>query len=505
VQRLGFRGWLDDQMLNQPMTLHRAYQDQIYADLNSGHTDRSYLWGEATHSIDGFNSSTSFARAAIAGSDQLRQRVAFALSQILVVSRRDPHFQSNPRALLGYYDLFVRNAFGNYHDLLRKVTFHPVMGAYLSHLGNQQAHPEIHQYPDENFAREVMQLFSIGLWQLNTNGLRKLDDAGQPIPTYNNRQITEFARVFTGFWFGGQRWGVGGWEDSDYFVPMDLWVEKHDFGRKTLLDGFVVPARPPTVENAVLDVDDALLNIFDHPNTAPFLSRQLIQFLVTSNPSSNYVARVAAVFADNGAGVRGDLGAVVRGILLDDEARGTPGSAGGPEFGRLKDPLQRAMGLARIERLAACTNLVWWMHLEFDHSSLQEPLNSISVFNFYRPDYQPPGLLAQAGLVAPAFQILDGYTAIAFPNKLWEITEGGLKIQDSYSFPPDYSALLPYAADPLALLDQLNVLFCGGSMSSGTHDILLAAVQQLPPNEALARVRLAVYLAVTSPDGAIQR
>jgi uncharacterized protein (DUF1800 family) len=505
VQRLGFSGWLNDQMSNQPLTLHRLYQDQIFNDFNNGHTDHSYVMNNESGLVDGYNITTSFARAAIGAPDQLRQRVAFALSQSLVVSRREILLAKNARALTGYYDVLVRNAFGNYYDLLREVAFHPVMGIYLSHLGNQQAHPDINQYPDENFARELMQLFTIGLWQLETNGLRKLDDAGQPIPTYNNRQVTEFARVFTGFWYGGQRWGVGGGAENDFLVPMGLCAEKHDFGSKALLDGFVVPARSPSVDNAIRDVDDALRNVFEHPNTAPFVCRQLIQFLVTSNPSSNYVARIAAIFADNGAGIRGDLGAVVRAILLDQEARDASWPEAAPEFGRLKDPLQRAMGLARVERMFTHTNLVWWMTREFYRSSSQEPLDAPNVFNFYRPHYQPPGLLTEHGLVGPAFQILDGFTSIAFPNKLWEITESGLMREDTYSFPPDYSDLLRLAGDSSALTDELNLLFCSGSMSPTTRGIIINAVEQMPLNEPLARIRLAVYLAAASPEGAIQR
>ena len=191
-------------------------------------------------------------------------------------------------------------------------------------------------------------MFSIGLWQLNPDGSRQLDGYGQPIPTYSNREITEFARVFTGLWFGGQTWGNGGWSDEDSTVPMQMWAEKHDFGSKTLHNGFVIPARAATVDNGIRDIEDALHNLFEHPNTAPFISRQLIQFLVTSNPSSNYVARISAKFANNGAGRRGDLAAVVKAILLDPEARDARWYAGAPEFGRLKEPVQRAMAVARV-------------------------------------------------------------------------------------------------------------------------------------------------------------
>ncbi|HEY6170243.1 MAG TPA: DUF1800 family protein, partial [Verrucomicrobiae bacterium] len=432
VQQLGFAAWIDDQITNQPATLHKKYIEQIEADFNGPRTDLTYSFNDMDQYINGNNCTTPFARAAIGGPDQLRQRVAFALSQILVTSRRDPNLENKPLAMSGYYDIFVRNAFGNYADILREVTLSPVMGRYLSHVGNQKARPEINQYPDENYAREVQQLFTIGLWQLNTDGTRQLDAFGQPIPTYNNGQITEFARVFTGLWFGGQAWGNGGWTDDDSTVPMQMWAEKHDFGAKTLLNGFTIPARAPIVENGMHDVDDALRSLFEHPNTPPFICKQLIQFFVTSNPSSNYVARVSAKFINNGAGKRGDLGAVVKAVLLDSEARDARWYAGAPEFGRLKEPVQRAMAIARAGNLGRYTNLLWWTWGEFSSASFQEPGYAPSVFNFFRPGYQPPGLLTQYGLVGPVFQITDSYSSISLPNKLWEFTEEGLRLWGTY-------------------------------------------------------------------------
>lgn len=505
VQQLGLEGWIGDQITNQPPTLHRPYIEHIYADFDGARTDLTYSFNELDQFVNGNNATTPFARAVIAGPDQLRQRVAFALSQILVASRRDPNLENKPLAMTHFYDIFVRKAFGNYFDVLREVTFHPVMGRYLSHIGNQKARPEINQYPDENYAREVQQLFTIGLWELNLDGTRKLDPIGQPIPTYGNAQITEFARVFTGLWFGGQAWGNGGWSDDDCSVPMQMWADKHDFGIKTLLNGFVIPARTPTVANGIRDVDDALRHLFDHPNTPPFVSRQLIQFMVTSNPSTGYVARVASAFRDNGAGQRGDLGAVVRAILMDEEARHPRWFAGAREFGRLKEPVHRAMAIARVARLHQHQDLLWWSWGEFNAAAFQEPGFSPSVFNFFRPGYQPPGLLTQHGLVGPAFQITDSYSSISFPNKLWEITCEGLKLYDVYRFPPDYADLLPFAGDSAALADQVGLLFCGGVMSSATRDHLLAAINQIPTTDRLLRIRMAVFLAAASPEGAIQR
>ena len=505
VQQLGIAAWIDDQITNQPASLHRKYIEGIYADFNGPRTDLTYSFNEMDQFINGNNATTPFARAAIAGPDQLRQRVAFALSQICVVSRRDANLENRPLGVADYYDIFVRNAFGNYRDVLREVTMHPAMGRYLSHIGNQKARPEINQYPDENYAREVQQLFSIGLWELNPDGSRQLDGFGQPVPTYGNAQITEFARVFTGLWFGGQAWGEGGWSDEDFSVPMRMWAEKHDFGEKTLLNGVIIPARAPTVENALRDVDDALRNLFEHPNTGPFIGRQLIQFLVTSNPSTNYVARIAAKFANDGSGKRGNLAVVVKAILLDPEARDARWFAGAPEFGRLKEPVHRAMTVARVGRLANYTNLLWWTWGGFNSMAFQEPTYSPSVFNFFRPGYQPPGLLTQKGLVGPAFQITDSYSSISFPNKLWEITQDGFREWGAYQYSPDYAELVSIANDNPSLVDQANLLFCGGSMSAATRDQILNAINQVPAYDRLLRVRLAVYLAATCPEGAVQR
>ncbi len=505
VQQLGITAWIDDQITNQPASLQRPYMEKIYADFNGPRTDLSYVYSEMDSFIFGNNCTTPFARGAVGGTDQLRQRVAFALSQICVVSRRDPNLENKPLSVSDYYDIFVRNAFGNYSDVLREVTFHPVMGRYLSHIGNQKARPEINQYPDENFAREVQQLFSIGLWELNQNGTRQLDGFGQPIPTYGNAQITEFARVFTGLWFGGQAWGNNGWSDDDSSVPMQMWAEKHDFGAKTLLNGFTIPLRAPTVENAVRDVDDALQNLFEHPNTPPFISRQLIQFLVTSNPSTNYVARIAAKFTNDGTGKRGNLAAVVKAILLDEEARDARWFLSAPEFGRLKEPVHRALAITRAGNVGRYTNLLWWTWGEFNSAAFQEPTYSPSVFNFFRPGYQPPGLLTLNGLVGPAFQITDSYSSISFPNKLWEMTQDGLKHYSDYNFPPDYVELLAQAGNTSQLVDQVNLLFCGGSMTYATRDSILNVLNQVPSYDTLLRTRLAVYLAATCPEGAVQR
>jgi len=404
-----------------------------------------------------------------------------------------------------FYDIFVRHAFGNYRDILGAVSLHPAMGRYLSHLGNQKARPEINQFPDENYAREVMQLFTIGLWQLNQDGSRKTDGSGNAIPTYSNADITEMARVFTGFWYGGQRWGNGGYDDPQYAVPMGMWAEKHDFGTKEMLGTLTIPARSASAANGLRDVDDALDFLFNHPNTAPFISRQLIQFLVTSNPSPAYIGRVSAVFANNGSGKRGDLGAVVRALLLDVEARDVRWSQGSASFGRLKDPVHRAMAIARAGRLSRYPAVNWWDYGNFYEDSLQSPGYAPSVFNFYRPDYRSPGLLTDYQLAAPAFQITNSYSSVSFVNRLWRHTVSGLSLYDNYSFSPDYRDLLEVANNPSLLADRANLLFCGGMMSATTRATLLNALSQTSAAELLMRVQLTVFIAAACPEGAVQR
>ncbi len=427
---------------------------------------------------------TAFARAAMQGEDQLRQRVAFALSQILVASRRDANLENQPLGMADFYDIFVRRAFGNYRDVLLDVALHPCMGRYLSHVGNQKAIPAINQYPDENFAREFMQLFSIGLWELNPDGTRQVNGSGQNIPTYTNTEITQLARVLTGLWFGGHSWGEGGWNDADHATPMTMHPDRHDFGSKTLLHGIVIPARPATAADGMHDIADAMRILFEHPNSAPFIGKQLIQFLVTDNPSPAYVQRVSAVFANNGSGVRGDLAAVVRAILLDIEARDPRYGENVATYGRLKEPVIRTMALARAFGLKDAANFLWWDWGEFFDASRQEPTRSPSVFNFYRPEYRAAGLLTTNDLAGPVFQITDSFSSIAFPNKLWDIMERGFSLWETYQFPLDLSRQSALAATPELLVDQLNTLFCAGRMSAATRTIVLNAINQIPAEPA---------------------
>ncbi|MDZ8119213.1 DUF1800 domain-containing protein [Pontiella agarivorans] len=506
LQAVGIEPWIDEQMALPPYYT-RPYIDEIDADLFAGFPNpdiQGYAYSISPYTfVFGNNFMTTWARGAIQADDQLRQRVAFALSQILVVSRADANFANKPGPIADYYDLFIEHAFGNYRDILHDVTFHACMGIYLSHLGNQKADVSTNRYPDENFAREIMQLFSIGLWELNPDGTRVLDEFGEPVPTYGNEEITELARVFTGLKWAGYAWDSEGIWDSKLYPPMAMFPDYHDFGEKTLLNGYVIPARVPSTANGLQDIEDALDHIFNHPNVGPFIGRQLIQFLVTSNPSREYVARISAVFDDNGSGVRGDLGAVVRAILLDPEARTPVEFLARVQFGQLREPVIRAMHLARVQHLGRFEHLKWWDWGQFAQDSLQEPMYAPSVFNFYRPDYRLPGPLAEGGFDSPAFGITDSYSAISFPNRLWNQMNNGFKNGSNYHYPPDWSAFLPLVMDVPALVDRAALLFCGGDMSADTRELIIGLVSRLDENsEQIERIRLAVYFALMSPEGA---
>ena len=507
VRELGYEGWLDDQLSVEP-TLHSDYIEQIKADHNGPRADHFYDANDDSTTVEGYNVTTAFARAAVMGDDQLRQRMAFALSQILVISRRDATLFSKPEPVANYYDIFVRHGLGSYRDILMEVAHHPCMGWYLSHVGNQQADLSIGRFPDENFAREIMQLFTVGLWELNTDGSRKLDSEGEPIPTYDNAEITELARVFTGLWYDSEwGWGSGGWAEDHFMRPMVMHAEYHDFESKSLLGGFALPARAASDAHGAKDIEDAINHLFNHPNTPVFISKKFIQFLVTSNPSPAYIQRVQDVFIDNGSGKRGDLAAVAKAILLDEEAREVKYALGEDTFGKLKEPVMRTMALARAFDIGNThPNFVWHNPIQlYYEQSFQEPMYAPSVFNFFKPDYQSPGVIRDAGIVSPEFQIMDSYSSISFPNLLWDyIDEGFRSGWVNHRFLLNFEKTRQVSTSHEALLDRMNLLLAGGSMSARTRSVILEIISEpsLSEDECIA---LAAYLTSMSPEGAIQR
>jgi uncharacterized protein (DUF1800 family) len=429
---------------------------------------------------------------ALFGADQLRQRVAFALGQILVVSGIDVRLSS---WMQPYQQLLYADAFGTFRQLLGDVTLNAAMGSYLNVVNNKKLNPTTGVKPNENYAREVLQLFTIGLVMLNPDGTARLDGQAQPVPSYDQPTVEEFARVFTG-WIFAPAFGTG---IPNYRDPMVVRVVRgvesdHDTGVKHLLNGVVAPAGL----SAQADLNAALDNIANHANVGPFIGKQLIQHLVTSNPSPAYVARISAVFNDNGAGVRGDLGAVARAIVLDPEARGDFHPE--PTYGHLIVP---ALFITRVLRAfhptsdgVLASNAV---------SMEQDVFRPASVFSFYPPGYR---IIGGQGLLGPEFKLDDSATALARANFANTVVFSSI----AASLPDrpigtslDFSRLLPLAADPTVLVSELNALLMHQAMSPAMQTAIIAAVQAVPASNALMRAKTAAYLVVSSSQFQVER
>ncbi|MGY3571506.1 DUF1800 domain-containing protein [Vibrio paucivorans] len=461
LKHIGLDEWLSDQFELLP-TSHLA----LYSTSFPGHAQR--------------NRQNAWYQIAISSPDQLRQKYAYALSQVLVVSRHGGKLNSRAKALTHYYDMLVNNAFGNYRDILEQATLHAAMGNYLSMLGSKVANPNTNSYPDENYAREVMQLFTIGLYELNLDGSHKLQ-SGQPIPTYTQTDIEEVARAFTG------------WKNSDwaYMKPMKSLDKYHDFGEKTVL-GHTLPANqtPYRDVTAVLDI------LFEHPNLAPHVSRLLIQRLVTSNPSPNYIKRVSSVFNDNGEGVKGDMKAVLVAILTDQEALGE--DVHKPI--KLKEPLlvathyHRAMGLMYDGARMTVANRVM-------NNAEQEPQASPSVFNYYSPDYQPPGILDDQDLYAPEFELLGWSTYASLVNHLGHYLKKGA-VADMYL---DLDELYDVVDNNPELVEVVNLRLFGGTMSQQLEMTLVDGLDEYGDNvNPYKKLYHAVIIALSSDEFFIQ-
>lgn len=524
VMSMGFDAWITDQF-TRPVGLIQPWVDWI---LVPGRVNQLQLYGNAKE-FSWWNRAMGVPKlrpdaANTVLPDPLRQRLAFALSEILVASDRPEAFANTPLALPNFYDLFETHAFGNYHDLLQAVALHPVMGVYLSHLGNQKANVAAKIYPDENFAREIMQLFSIGLWMLNPDGTRALTAQGQPVPTYTNSDITELARVFTGLTYADN--SAFGAYSIDYTEPMKGWDSYHDCNAKVLLGNLQLPSRIPssgtTGAATMADVSAAITNLFNHQNVGPFIGYRLIQRFVTSNPSPAYIGRVSAAFADDGNGVRGDMKAVIRAVLMDPEARDSS-MMSVPTWGKMREPLLRCVNFARA--FNAFTVAGSYSLDQFSLHHLQDPMNSPSVFNFFLPAYSPSGELAQIGIAAPEFQLINASSSISGPNYFWDHILGDISVQGTTN--PDYGPHLnlnpelayvvnaadigltnPPAAsalDPDPLLRRLDLVLTGGTLSPQQFQIIREAILRIPPTASTnqwhrERLRLAIYLIVTSPD-----
>ncbi|WP_273023514.1 DUF1800 domain-containing protein [Rheinheimera sp.] len=480
---LTVRQWLDKQ-LALPATLHMPNVPDVIEKSHPSHYTRVEAW----------------LQIALTKPDQLRQRVAFALSEVLVTSMHHPNLDTEPLELANYYDILVRNAFGNYRELLEEVAKSPVMGVYLSHMSNEKPDPARNIRSDENFAREVLQLFTIGLVQLNEDGTEILDKQGNTIPSYDQNTIEAFARVFTGWSSPGEYWNR---KKKDLLNPMQAFEEYHDTAPKKLLNNVVLPAN----QTAQQDLTAALDNIFQHQNVAPFISKQLIQRLVTSNPSTEYVARVSRVFNDNGQGVKGDLAAVVSAILLDDEARySRPYQQA--NFGKLREPLLKTTHLWRALGADSSSGRIRTVTVEDTHG--QAPQQAPSVFNFFRPDYSPSGDLQQRGLSAPEAQLLTDDLLLETQNLFHSAIN--LSIKEQVTEPDERHMLLAFsdlaqlltAEGTEALLDRYSLLFFAGDMPMQLRDLLRESEAQLQQLSAVQRAAALLYLVFISPDYAVQ-
>ena len=489
VQTQGIEGWINAQ-LALPWTSHRA------ATLNNYRT----FGGGADGVMNQNNRQAAWWNVVVTAPDQLRQRVAFALSEIFVVS--DVQFdQGHTEGLANYYDLLGNGAFGSFRTLLENITRNPIMGSYLSSLRNAKADPVLGTSPDENYAREVMQLFSIGLNLLQPDGTLKLDPSGLPIPTYNQNTVTEMAKVFTGWSFASTRPTPNFRnEPSDYVNPMQLFPAFHEDGAKSIVNGVVLAPG----QGGLRDLQQTMDALFMHPNTAPFISKQLIQRLVTSNPTPAYVYRVAQKFENNGSGVRGDLAAVVRAILTDYEARSAT-TRSSTNFGKLKEPIIRATSLFRTFGAAADSGRFVDNLLNTQQTLAQASLRAPTVFNFFQPDFVLPGPLAAAGLVAPEFQITDATFSISVPNFLRRYIFNS-RGNNPDVIVPDFSFEQTLAGNPAALLDHLGLVMAGGSLPQTVRDRVSSMLSSLPASASpLERVQRAILVVSTSPAAAVQK
>jgi len=476
LQQMGGSAWLDQQFAAPPST----FPDPI--DTSEGLSRLQKI----------------FVHRAVTGEDQLRQRVAFALGQVLVVSGVE---NDNYHEMVPYLRILMNNAFGNYHTLLREVTLSPSMGIFLDMVNNDKPDPRKNLVPNENYARELLQLFTIGLYELNQDGTRKTDPQGNPIPAYTEATVKQLTLALTGWTFPPQPGFASQWPNPRYFFgQMTPFDNHHDQSEKTLLGGVVLPAGRTARE----DLDAALANVFAHPNVGPFVSYRLIQRLVTSNPSPAYVSRVAGVFNNNGAGVRGDLKAVVRAILTDPEAGNSaafgtaPGGNPPPApalpagQGHLREPVLYAIGMLRALNASVTEEPSLATQTQYMGQKLLFPA---SVFSYFSPFYRIPG----TSTVAPEFQILNPTTSLARVNFIHKLVRNGV----SSTIQVNLANFESLASDPNVLVQAVDNAILRGQMPAEVRASIVTALGAT--TDRRTRARNAIYLAATSSLHQVQR
>jgi len=561
LRAIGYQAWLDEQF-NAPASSMQAYLNWVGGTLgeNTGYSNIIEAWflgalGGPDPQFSGDASKNHI--------DQLRQRVAFALSEIFVVSDQNTLIDQHPDGIAYFYDILANNAFGNYRTLLEQVTLSPDMGVYLNMQGNPKANLSQNLHPDENYAREINQLFSIGLIVLNQDGTPFLS-GGNPIPTYDQPVVTNFSHVFTGWnWAScssGNFSGCG-YQTNDFHTPMAAFPAHHDNGTDPTNDivskqllayppaGYASanPGLPTNANGGVLaaggtpqsDLAFALDNIFNHPNVGPFIGKQLIQRLVTSNPSSAFVARISKVFNNDGFGVRGNLRAMVRAILLDPEARS--GQFWNPvTYGKLREPVLRITHFWRAMSARHQCGAINYANGDYANSGPgsayryagynlaygindtiygngvgQAPIKADSVFNFFKPGFVPAGEMASLGLLGPEFQINTDTLISNSTNAIFGFYGPGYDASDSPAcsgYGPPGEVAISRASDMAylgangnaALIDRYNTLFMSGQMSPFMRQTLLTALNAVG-GSTRQRVSTVLMLILSSPEYMIQK
>jgi uncharacterized protein (DUF1800 family) len=482
VRNEGYKKWLENQF---KMPVAQTAWDWLF--------ERGFTTDENIAKVDNF-----CWKDLLSAPDTLRKRVAFLLSEIFVVSINAGGPQVKFWAS-AYWDYLNQHAFGNFLDLLRAVTLSSAMGMYLNMRGNMKGDPVTGRQPDENYAREIMQLFTIGLFQLNRDGSVKRNKAGVPIESYTQEDVTELAKVFTG-WDLDTR-NIAADSPLRFQRPMMHIASRHSTDAKNFLDK-KISANTPGEEA----LEKALQILFKHPNVAPFWAKQLIQKMVTSNPSPNYIERVAKVFEDNGKGVRGDMRAVIAAVLLDREAR-DDSAIDNPVFGKLREPVARLVQWGRT--FGARTADENWMFGNTSPSSNllgQSPLRAPSVFNFFRPNYVPADAeFASRNMVGPEFQLLNEVSVAGYVNFMTRV------VANTTALKVDYSEWLNLANTPATLIDELTLLFAPGRISGATRDAIVQAIGSItlrannPDWDLRRRLHAAILLIMASPQYLIQK
>jgi len=528
LSKIGKKAWIQEQFLKTP---NDSCEEKVDAIWNHFVKDLSENWGRAKIVGNGLVLPywmywrMSWWDTALKTEEVLRHRIALALSEILVISDKSI-LELNSYGLANYYDMLYKHAFGNYEELLYDVSMHPCMGVYLTHLNNPKENKEKNIHPDENFAREVMQLFTVGLYELNLDGTKKVDKDGNSIATYDNKDIKQVARVFTGLGPGKYWWP---WEDYssypvswgikenkvpniDLSIPMQPFEQWHEKGEKILLKKHKIKKGQSTKE----DIKETIKFLVHEQNTAVFISKKLIQSLTTSNPSKKYIKDISKTFMDNGHGKTGDLKAVISKILLHKEAsKGV----------KLKEPMLRTTQILRGFGAYNDSGKLWGTGFNIEQNIKQHPLSAPSVFNFFQNDYSPHGMIKNKGLVAPEFQLMDAATSIAYVNLMyeWFFGEDYLLISTKASSTAfdqpelDYTKLnkddliklnLKYEKklakeNPSKLIDHLSLILTAGRLEDENKKDILESIK-LYKNRADWIVQTTLFMITISPDFTVE-